>query len=82
MKCPHCGVHTYVLASRGTRRRRECANGHRFNTAETVLGLDGKRVQKWTRNKAICADLRSHSELARVHGVSEARIREIRKACP
>lgn len=78
MKCPHCGAWTSVLSTRGTARRRQCGNGHRFSTVETVVGLPGRRVQKWARNQAICADPRSNSELARVHGVSEARIREIR----
>lgn len=79
MKCPHCGAWSTVLATRATRRRRECANGHRFNTVETVLGLSGNRVQKWARNQAIRADERGNSELARIHNVSEARIREIRR---
>lgn len=80
MKCPHCAAWSSVLDTRGKSRRRECANGHRFRTVETVTGLPGNRVQKWARNQAIRADARGNSELARVHGVSEARIREIRRA--
>lgn len=38
MKCPHCNAWTEVLSTRGgTRRRRECANGHRFTTQEVVV---------------------------------------------
>lgn len=79
MKCPHCGAWSAVLDTRATRRRRECANGHRFSTVETVVGLSGNRTQKWARNQAIRADARGNSELARIHNVSEARIREIRR---
>ncbi len=34
MKCPQCGAWTDVLETRSPRRRRECANGHRFTTIE------------------------------------------------
>jgi len=39
MKCPHCKAWTFVLETRTrqdavTRRRYECANGHRFTTEE------------------------------------------------
>lgn len=34
MKCIFCGVWTEVKATRGTRRSRQCANGHRFFTVE------------------------------------------------
>lgn len=36
MKCPHCGVWTRTVETRGTRRRRECGNGHRFTTIEVT----------------------------------------------
>lgn len=37
MRCPYCDAWTEVKQTRdGVRRRRECANGHRFNTVETV----------------------------------------------
>ena len=37
MKCPICGAWCFVLSTRkGIIRRRECANGHRFTTIETV----------------------------------------------
>lgn len=42
MKCPECGVWTVVKDVRPSdtydyRRRRECANGHRFTTQEVVI---------------------------------------------
>ena len=42
MECPLCGEDTKVLESRissvfGLRRRRECTNGHKFNTKEIVI---------------------------------------------
>lgn len=36
MKCPECKERTQVLRTDGSRRRRECVNGHRFTTVETV----------------------------------------------
>ena len=51
MKCPICGVWTVVHEAReskvfGYRRRRECANGHKFSTQEVVIpqeALDAER---------------------------------------
>lgn len=42
MKCPECGVWTVVNEVRkseifGYRRRRECANGHKFTTQEVIV---------------------------------------------
>lgn len=84
MKCPTCGTWSSVLSTRGAVRRRECGNGHRFNTVESVRvrGAGGNHVQKWTRNQSIRADTRGNSELARIHGISEARVRQLRKASP
>ena len=36
MKCPHCCARSEVLETRGARRRRQCANGHRYTTVEVV----------------------------------------------
>jgi hypothetical protein len=82
MKCPKCGVWSSVLATRGAARRRQCGNGHRFNTTETVTGVahGGRHVQHWARNQAIRTSARSNSELAREHGISEARVRQIRNS--
>lgn len=35
MNCNQCGAWSLVLMTRAPRRRRECANGHRFWTRET-----------------------------------------------
>ena len=35
MICPECRAWSAVLLTRLPRRRRECANGHRFSTVET-----------------------------------------------
>jgi len=42
MKCPVCGTWTIVLEARksptfGYKRRRECANEHKFTTKEVVI---------------------------------------------
>ncbi|GEM_PF-1345664 len=34
MNCPECMAWSEVLLTRAPRRRRECANGHRFTTRE------------------------------------------------
>lgn len=56
MKCPKCNAWTNVLESRplkeGVKRRRECANLHRFTTYEgerneKIVMLNGRRVFSW-----------------------------------
>lgn len=59
MKCPTCNAWTNVLESRpikdGVKRRRECANLHRFTTYETEFNHErndvftGRRVLNWMR---------------------------------
>ncbi len=51
MKCPQCGTWTSVLESvlrrDGSRRRRyQCANLHRFNTEERIVGLSSTPIKK------------------------------------
>jgi transcriptional regulator NrdR family protein len=51
MKCPECGTWTEVLESvlrkDGSRRRRyQCANMHRFNTEEKVVGRSSTPTKK------------------------------------
>jgi transcriptional regulator NrdR family protein len=51
MKCPQCGTWTEVLESvlrrDGSRRRRyQCANLHRFNTEERIVGLSSTPIKK------------------------------------
>ena len=38
MICPKCQADTRVLETRGTARRRECFNLHRFWTQEKIVG--------------------------------------------
>ncbi len=37
MQCPFCQSWSEVSETRGTRRRRRCANGHRFSTQEVQV---------------------------------------------
>lgn len=61
MKCPHCDGWTEVRETRGDRRRRECANGHRFTTQEVVV------VDLPTRDRAIAdAVVLNHRTIADV----------------
>lgn len=90
MKCPTCGAWSSVLATRGTTRRRECANGHRFSTLEVPPGVVSQkdyrafrrgaalRARNWTRDRYIVADPRGSTTLARDLGITEARVRQIR----
>jgi len=45
MKCPVCGVDTRTLTTKEDRRRRECFNGHRFNTVEVPVEDRKERAQ-------------------------------------
>ncbi len=54
LKCPECGVWTVVNEARpsdmyGYRRRRECANGHRFTTQEVVIPDDQIKAEQKLR---------------------------------
>ena len=56
MKCPECGVWTVVKEARpsavhGYKRRRECANGHRFTTEEVVIPEDVLKEERRDRLK-------------------------------
>ena len=58
MKCPECGVWTVVKEVRpstvhGYRRRRECANGHKFTTVETVVPQEVMELELKTRNRNV-----------------------------
>ena len=45
MRCPTCGQETIVLETRGTKRRRECSDGHRFTSIEVLL-VKGQTVDQ------------------------------------
>lgn len=92
MNCPRCGAWTNVLATRGATRRRECGNGHRFTTVEVVpsvvrerdyathLRAAAGRATRHRRDLRIVEDARGASAVAREHGLTEARVRQIRAA--
>jgi hypothetical protein len=48
MKCPVCGTWTVVKETRGERRRRECANLHKFTTQESVVKIGPSASTKKT----------------------------------
>ena len=57
MKCPECGAWTDVIETRkseiyGYKRRRECANGHRFTTQEVIIPEDEIKEERRRRLKA------------------------------
>jgi transcriptional regulator NrdR family protein len=55
MKCPTCAAWTEINDTRNKGdhmlRRRECANGHRFNTIEQVTASRKKKDIKPTKEK-------------------------------
>lgn len=81
-------------ASMGTfRRRRQCFNGHRFTTFEVyeqTIKAAGLRdmaatwrkakasAKMWWRDRAIIMDARSTGAVAAEHGITGARVRQIR----
>lgn len=67
MKCPTCGAWSLVKETKtsptfGYKRRRECANEHRFTTQETVIPeetlLEEKRV-RFKNNKERLESIRA-----------------------
>ncbi len=99
MRCPTCGAWSEVKETRlneaSTRRRRACANNHRFNTYEVLPSMLASTrdrqsatrkvkaaVERFKRNTLIVKALLSGStvtEVAKVHGLTEARIRQVRQ---
>lgn len=77
MNCPECGVWTEVISTRGTRRRRECGNGHRFTTEEVIAKLKRPPIPPETR-QAISAAQGSIKSVARQFGVSERTVKRIK----
>ena len=96
MKCPTCGAWSNVLDTRDgphetTKRRRECANGHRFYTFEMLAPARNpgsmqravKTVQsqraRWQRNQQIRRnpDGLTRAEMALQMGLTEGAVRDI-----
>jgi transcriptional regulator NrdR family protein len=80
MKCPYCDSWSDVLQTRdsaagGLRRRRRCANGHRFSTTEqpnrALVDRDRQIVAAVTAGRTMTEvarefGLKTHSEVSRV----------------
>lgn len=62
MKCPQCNAWTDVRESRSGRRRRECANGHRFVTVE-VLATEAELMARQRQLRHARATLREKGYL-------------------
>jgi transcriptional regulator NrdR family protein len=63
MKCPTCQVWTDVLETRQGRRRRQCANGHRFATVE-ILASEAELLERQRRLREARQILREKGYLA------------------
>jgi hypothetical protein len=75
----------------GTRRRRECANGHKFWTLEVTDSADARRQARrdktlqlsaarvWARNQKICNDPRPSPAVGAAYGLSAPMVRKIRR---
>ena len=63
MKCPVCEQTTYVLETRGDKRRRECVNQHKFVTQESVVKIgrlsSTKKTAKSTKTPSQKTSLQS-----------------------
>ena len=99
MRCPICDSWTSVLETREgehctTKRRRECANGHRFGSVEVTTSMYSharpamqhsitailRRIARWKRDEAIVRDPRSGPALALALGLEVSGIQKIRAA--
>lgn len=96
MKCPVCGAWSEVLDTRegqneSVKRRRQCGNGHRFNTLEvypTTLHMQAvdstaraisKRRALWRRDQVIRADNRLQALIAAEHGLTRSQVVRIKR---
>ena len=52
MNCPHCGAWSTVNYTKMPRRRRECANGHKFTTQEVCIDLQLKEAKQKSMQRA------------------------------
>lgn len=66
MKCPKCSAWSEVLQTNMPRRKRECANGHRFWTRETYEDkvtitylTSGELAQRWRIDPKTLANWRN-----------------------
>ena len=75
MNCPECAAWSVILETRTTpvryRRRRECANGHKFTTEETVVPPEKMEEEALVRFKSL--------RQKHVESIRESKSRNIRK---
>lgn len=96
LKCPICGAWSTVLDTREglsetVRRRRKCANHHRFPTLEMhatmrnvgamqrALQTIKARRKLWARDQKIIKDPRTAAEIAADYGLTKRTIHTIRR---
>ena len=96
MKCPTCGAWSSVLDTREgpnetVKRRRQCANGHRFFTFEVLhaaIHQDavkasaraiGRKRLLWRRDQAIRADTRLQRVIAVDYGLTRHQVGKIKQ---
>ena len=99
MNCPTCDSWSSVLETRdgehgATKRRRECANGHRFSSVEIAsisytrarpsilrsIETIQARIGRWKRNAAIARDPRPTRDVALESGLHLSEVNKIRAA--
>lgn len=66
MSCPVCEAWTQVLRTDGLQRRRECANGHRFNTVEVVVPERATQSDETLRKRRTCISRQPRDERGRL----------------
>lgn len=98
MKCPICGAWSSVIETRenikreSTRRRRKCANEHKFWTLEVfpgfinpeaakrcLIGVEKSRA-RWVRDQAIRRDSRTPRELVPIYNLHIDQLRRIKRS--
>lgn len=99
MRCPTCDSWTSVLETREgdhgtTKRRRECANGHRFSSVEISavtysrsraaimrsMATIKARVDRWKREAVIARDPRPAKVVAQEVGLHFSSVSKIKAA--
>lgn len=76
MNCPECGAWSVILETRSSptryRRRRECANEHKFTTEEVVVSQKQIKTERSDRFNAV--------REKRVESIREGRPKDIGNA--
>jgi len=84
VKCPFCSAWSEVSETRGPRRRRLCANGHRFTTHEAVTSHSARKVDDRNRQAARLVMLgQTQTEVAKKFNMPRTELsRHMRAYCP